>query len=76
MATNFEQLKKEFQTLTSREKASLVHLLIAELETIMDEDAEVLWNDEARRRYESYQRGEIEAVPGREAMQRARQNLK
>ena len=76
MATNFEQLKKELQTLTSREKASLVHSLIEELETIVDEDAEALWNEEAKHRYESYQRGEIKAVPGREAMQRARQNLK
>ena len=35
-----------------------------------------LWLEEARRRYDAYRRGDIKAVPGDEAMERARSRLK
>jgi hypothetical protein len=37
---------------------------------------EELWLDEARRRYDAYLRGEVQAIPGDEAMARARSRLR
>jgi hypothetical protein len=51
-------------------------MLIEDLDATEDADAERLWLDEAQRRYEAYSRGELEASPGDEVMQRARDRLK
>jgi hypothetical protein len=42
----------------------------------VDADAEQLWIDEAKRRYDAYQKGELEPRPGDEVMARARNRLK
>jgi hypothetical protein len=76
MTTNFKDLEKEIRALSSREKAALARTLIEDLDASSDQDAEQLWIDEAQRRYKAYQSGELEAVSGEEAMQRARQRLK
>ncbi|MCZ6803220.1 MAG: addiction module protein [Proteobacteria bacterium] len=76
MATNFEELKKEVQSLSMQEKATLAHTLIEDLDNVVDEDVEALWIEEAQTRYEAYHRGDLQAIPGEEAMQRVRQRLK
>lgn len=76
MVTNFEQLRKEIQTLTMEEKATLAHSLIEELESSTDDNAESLWIEEAKSRYEGYLKGDLKATDGKEAIQRARQQLK
>ena len=48
MAINFEELKKEVQTLSMQEKATLAHSLIEDLESTVDENAESLWIEEAK----------------------------
>jgi len=64
------------RALPLKEKAALARLLIGELDISVDADAEQLWIDEAQRRYDAYQKGEIEARPGDEVMARARNRLK
>lgn len=76
MTTDFKELEKEVRALSSREKAALARTLIEDLDAISDPDAEQLWIEEAQRRYQAYKSGELEAVPGEDAMQRARQRLK
>lgn len=76
MSTNFKELEKEARALGSREKAALARTLIEDLDATLDRDAEQLWIEEAQRRYKAYLSGELKAVPGEEAMQRARQRLK
>lgn len=76
MASDFKELEKEARALDSRKKAALARTLIEDLDTNLDQDAEKLWVEEADRRFRAYQSGELEAVPGEEAMQRARQRLK
>ena len=49
--------------------------LIEGLDKADDEASEMLWVEEVERRYQSYREGKIKAVPGDEAMQRARQRL-
>ncbi len=76
MSSHFHDLEMQVRALPLKEKAALARLLIGELDISVDADAEQLWIDEAQRRYDAYQRGEIEARPGDEVMARARNRLK
>ena len=76
MTTNFKELEKELRALGSREKAALARTLIDDLDKNLDPGAEQLWIEEAQRRYQAYQTGDLKSVPGEEAMQRARHRLK
>lgn len=76
MASSFEELEKEIRSLNSRQKATLAHVLIEDLDTDTDENAEQLWIEEAQRRYQAFKNGEVEALPGDEVMRQARQRLK
>ena len=75
MSALFDQVQKQAQMLTTEEKAALVHLLIKELDSSADADAEQLWIEESRRRYDAYLKGELEAVSGDEVMARAKNRL-
>ena len=76
MTTNFKELEKEVRALGSREKAALARTLIDDLDKNLDPGAEQLWIEEAQRRYQAYQTGDLKSVPGEEAMQRTRHRLK
>jgi hypothetical protein len=75
MASTLEELEKQARTLTPNEKAALAHLLIAQLDTSCDVDAERLWVELALQRYDAFVAGKLPAVPGEEAMRRARARL-
>ena len=76
MTVNFKELEKEVRALGSREKAALARTLIDDLDKNLDPGAEQLWIEEAQRRYQAYQTGDLKSVPGEEAMQRTRHRLK
>jgi hypothetical protein len=76
MTANFKELEKEVRALGSREKVALARTLIDDLDKNLDPGAEQLWIEEAQRRYQAYQTGDLKSVPGEEAMQRARHRLK
>ncbi|TDJ67212.1 MAG: acyl-protein synthetase [Proteobacteria bacterium] len=76
MASSFEELEKEVRSLNSRHKATLAHILIEDLDTDTDENAEQLWIEEARRRYQAFKDGKVMELPGDEVMRRARQRLR
>jgi hypothetical protein len=71
-----DEVQKQAQLLTAQEKAALAHLLIEELDSSSDDDVEQVWIAESKRRYEAYLRGELQSVPGDEAMSNARNRLK
>lgn len=71
----FEELEKYARALSLEEKAALARILIEELDTSVDPDVERLWLEEAQRRYDAFVKGEIEARPGDEVMQRARNRV-
>jgi Putative addiction module component len=75
MSTQFEEIQRQITNLLPNEKAALARQLIEELDQIDDGDVERLWLNEARRRYEAYRNGEIEAHPGDDVMRRARARL-
>ena len=76
MSTQFEEIEKQVRALPAKEKAALAHALIEALDQSTDTDAERLWIEEAQRRYEAYQAGQLEARLGDDVMRTARQRLK
>jgi len=76
MSTQFDDIERQARLLPLKEKAALARLLIEELDASVDPDVEHLWIDEAQRRYDAYRRGELEALPGDEVMNRARERLR
>jgi len=76
MSPLFDQVQKQAQMLTAQEKAALAHQLIEDLDSSLDAEVEQLWIAESQRRYEAYVKGELQSVPGDEAMANARNRLK
>lgn len=76
MSTLFDELERQARALTPREKASLARILIDELDPSLDAEVEQVWIEEAKRRYDAFLKGELEALPGDAVMQRARSRLK
>ncbi len=76
MSSQFDDLTTRARALPPEEKATLVRLLIDDLDPGQDPDVEKLWLEEAERRYSQYLRGEVEAIPGDEVMAEARKRLK
>ena len=71
MGMAFEELEKQARSLSTEEKATLARILIEELDTAIDPNAEQLWLEEAQHRYEAFLKDELEALPGDEVMQRS-----
>jgi hypothetical protein len=76
MSAQFDEIEKQARLLPLKEKAALARVLIEDLDTSVDEDAERLWIEEAQRRYAAYQKGDLEALAGEDVMKRAREHLK
>jgi hypothetical protein len=75
MSIAFDELEKQARALPPKEKAALARVLIEELDMSVDADADQLWIDEARARHDAFLKGELEALPGDEVMDRARKRL-
>lgn len=58
------------------ERARLVRQLLESLDTPRSEEAELLWQEEAARRADQIDRGEVSLVPADEVLAKARALLK
>ncbi|HEU4387842.1 MAG TPA: addiction module protein, partial [Blastocatellia bacterium] len=67
MSSTFEELEEQARALSLDEKAALARILIAELDSAADPNAEQMWVEEAQRRYEAFKAGELQALPGDES---------
>ena len=76
MDITFEKLEEQARALSFEKKAALAHILIQELDASADSNAEQLWLEESRQRYDAYIAGELSSSPGDEVMKRARERLK
>ncbi len=76
MSSQFDDLEKRVRALSREEKAALARVLIDQLDPVNEPGVEELWLEEARRRYDAYRKGEIQSIPGDEAMARARSRLR
>jgi hypothetical protein len=76
MSSLFDEIQKQAQMLTAQQKAALAHQLIEDLDSSSEADVEQVWIEESQRRYQAYLRGELQSIPGDEAMANARNRLK
>jgi len=79
MSTRSDDLAKQAKSFSREEKEALLRALIEDLDGPPDgpaADIEQLWVEEARRRHEEYLRGDVQAIPGEEALARARDRLR
>lgn len=79
MSTRSDDLARQAKALSREEKEALLRALIEDLDGPSDgseEDVARLWAEEARRRHEEYLRGDAQAIPGEEALARARDRLR
>lgn len=72
--SSIEQREAEILNLPAADRSRLAERLLMSLEE--DDEIMAAWGDEAERRADAFERGEIEAADFEEAMARARARLK
>ena len=77
MTSNINELGKKALELSNHDRALLIRKLLESLEEGEDiENAEELWIDEAKRRYNDYKQGKISEKPSKQVLEHAISNLK
>jgi putative addiction module component (TIGR02574 family) len=76
MGRSLAEIEREATQLPVEERARLIANLIASLEPIEEGDVAAAWEQEVEARSASFHRGEAKTVPAREALERARRNLR
>ena len=75
MAT-LEDVTRDALGLELQERARLTEKLLESLDHLSEREVEALWLDEAERRLREYQEGRVDAVPGDQVFQEARDLLR
>ena len=75
MATTVEQLAEEAMTLSSESRARLADLLVESLSASELGPIDRLWLAEAKRRRDEVRTGQVETVPGDEALRKVRDSI-
>ncbi len=73
MNRNFNEILSEVMTLDHESKIALADRLAVDI--AMDEEHLQAWIKESRRRYEMIERGEMQTVDAKEALERIRKEL-
>ena len=76
MPTSLVELEKQAMELPLQDRAKLIASLIASLDTADEGDVEKAWEQEVKERSAAYHAGKVKAVPGPEALARARRKLR
>jgi putative addiction module component (TIGR02574 family) len=75
MSAQLTRLQKQIQTLSDEDRLELIRSLIEDLDGPAEADVEQAWLDEARRRQQELERGDVHAIPGDEVFAKARARL-
>ena len=77
MTSNINEIGKKALELSARDRALLIRQLLESLEEgDEEENAEELWIDEAKRRYNRYKQGRTSERPANQVLEDAKANLK
>jgi len=76
MSTQLEELKNDLLALPLESRATLAQALIQSLDEGFDEDAEVLWREEIRRRDAEIRSGHAVLKPADQVLRDARERLR
>jgi len=66
------ELLKHALTLPDKERAELAASLIESLDTTVDEDFEVAWQEEVARRLADFEAGKVKGIPWEEVRRKGR----
>jgi len=75
MSTTIEQLAEQAMTLPGESRARLADLLVESLDANDLTQIDRLWLSEAKRRRDEVRAGDVETVPGEEALRSVRDSL-
>lgn len=68
------ELENEVLKLDPPTRAWLAEVLLRSLDELSEEEVETLWLDEAERREQAWDAGEVEAIPAEQVMRELRSN--
>ena len=72
MARELKDIAAEALELPLTARAELASQLLDSLEDISEDESDVLWGEEAERRYAAYKAGEIKGIPAEQVFARLR----
>lgn len=75
MQTDTERIVEEALRLTTIDRARLADQLVDSLDGSAFTEIDGLWANQARRRRDEVRSGEVEPIPGEEALRRVREEL-
>lgn len=73
MATSLAEIEEKVRELSQDDKATLVRLLIGELDGPPEPDVEKAWIAEAKRRHQELLEERVKSVPGEQVFARVRE---
>ncbi len=73
MATSLAEIEEKVRELSQDDKATLVRLLIGELDGPPEPDVEKAWIAEAKRRHQELLEERVKGVPGEQVFARVRE---
>ncbi len=76
METTIESLVEQAMTLPNESRAQLADLLVQSLDTGSAGTLDNLWAAEAIRRRDEVRAGQIETIPGEEALRKVRESIR
>jgi len=77
MTSNINEIEKKALELSPHDRALLIRQLLESLEEgDEEENAEELWLDEAKRRYDLYKQGKTSEKPANQVLENAKTKLK
>lgn len=71
-----KNLEAEALKLSEKDRAELVRVLLLSLEDSEDQGNELMWAEEAERRYQELKAGAVQAIPSEKVFEEARSRLK
>jgi hypothetical protein len=67
-----KEIEAEIRRLDLKDRASLAKLIVESLDDLSEAEVEALWAEEAERRLDEMERGQVNEIPAKEVLRRAR----
>jgi hypothetical protein len=72
---SLKEIAAEIMKLDLKDRAMLAKWIVESLDDLSEEEIEALWAEEAERRLDEMERGQVDEIPAKEVLRRARTSL-
>jgi hypothetical protein len=72
---SLKEIAAEIMKLDLKDRATLAKWIVESLDDLSEEEIEELWAEEAERRLDEMERGQVDEIPAKEVLRRARASL-